>query len=152
MQHTAHVQTKRSRGRFEFCLNDERRTTALSISSSNVDMATNANLSEPSDSEKSSLSDCNLSSQSSNRSLRVAEKERRKNEAEDPFVLALKYFSDGRIQTYAACCAASLLPWSGFRSFASFNMSSAFLLSYLLTENPSNKRPRTSKQPQLKLK
>lgn len=106
MEHTAHVQTKRSRGVFEFCLNDERRTTAQPISPSNVDMATNANLSEPSDSEQSSLNDCNHSSQSSNRSLRVAEKERRKNEAEDPFVLALKYFSDGRIQTCAACCAA----------------------------------------------
>uniref|UniRef100_A0A674NUR3 Centromere protein I n=2 Tax=Takifugu rubripes TaxID=31033 RepID=A0A674NUR3_TAKRU len=94
MEHTAHVQTKRSRGGFEFCLNDERSTTTQSLSSSNVDMATNANLSEPSDSEQSSLNDGNLSSQSSNRSLRVAEKERRKNEAEDPFVLALKYFAD----------------------------------------------------------
>lgn len=47
-----------------------------------------------SDSERSSPSDQSVSSRSSNRSLRVAEKERRKNEAEDPFVLALKYFSD----------------------------------------------------------
>uniref|UniRef100_A0A3P8S9K4 Centromere protein I n=1 Tax=Amphiprion percula TaxID=161767 RepID=A0A3P8S9K4_AMPPE len=47
-----------------------------------------------SDSERSSPNDQSVSSRSSNRSLRVAEKERRKNEAEDPFVLALKYFSD----------------------------------------------------------
>ncbi|XP_037531440.1 centromere protein I [Nematolebias whitei] len=46
-----------------------------------------------SDSDRSSSSDQSGSSRSSNRSLRVAEKERRKNEAEDPFVLALKYFS-----------------------------------------------------------
>ncbi|XP_069550259.1 centromere protein I [Brachyistius frenatus] len=39
------------------------------------------------------LSD-SVSSRSSNKSLRVAENERRKNEAEDPFVLALKYFSE----------------------------------------------------------
>lgn len=64
---------------------------------SNVEMATNANLPEPSDSEQSSLNGHNLSNRSSNKSLRVAEKERRKNEAEDPFTLALKYFSDGKI-------------------------------------------------------
>lgn len=65
-------------------------------------MATNANISEPSDSEQSSLNDHNLSNRSSNKSLRLAEKERRKNEAEDRFTLALKYFSDGKIQKYAA--------------------------------------------------
>ncbi|XP_022057474.1 centromere protein I [Acanthochromis polyacanthus] len=54
-------------------------------------MAASINLS---DSERSSPNDQSVSSRSSNRSLRVAEKERRKNEAEDPFVLALKYFSD----------------------------------------------------------
>ncbi|KAM9741676.1 centromere protein I isoform 1-T1 [Menidia menidia] len=48
----------------------------------------------PSDLDQSSQSGHSVSSRSSNRSLRVAEKERRKNEAEDPFVLALKYFSD----------------------------------------------------------
>ena len=48
------------------------------------------------DLDQSSQSDESVSSRSSNRSLRVAEKERRKNEAEDPFVLALKYFSDGK--------------------------------------------------------
>uniref|UniRef100_A0A8C2WKQ5 Centromere protein I n=1 Tax=Cyclopterus lumpus TaxID=8103 RepID=A0A8C2WKQ5_CYCLU len=44
--------------------------------------------------DPSSSSDQSVSSRSNNRSLRVAEKERKKNEAEDPFVLALKYFSD----------------------------------------------------------
>ncbi|GAA6223029.1 centromere protein I isoform X1 [Lates japonicus] len=57
-------------------------------------MAAKQNLSEPSDSDSSSLTDQSVSGRSGNRSLRVAEKERRKNEAEDPFVLALKYFSD----------------------------------------------------------
>ncbi len=66
------------------------------VSFSNVEMAAKLNLSGPSDSETSSLGDQSVSSRSSNRSLRVAEKERRKNEAEDPFVLALKYFTDGR--------------------------------------------------------
>lgn len=75
---------------------------------SNVEMATNANISEPSDSEQSSLNDHNLSNRSSNKSLRVAEKERRrKNEAEERFTLALKYFSDGKIQKYPAYYLAS---------------------------------------------
>ena len=44
-----------------------------------------------------SSSEGNLSvSGRSNGSLRVAEKKRRKNEAEDPLLLALKYFSEGR--------------------------------------------------------
>ncbi|KAM6924282.1 centromere protein I [Xenentodon cancila] len=47
-----------------------------------------------SDSDRSSVGDQPESRLSSNRSLRVAEKERKKNEAEDPFVLALKYFTD----------------------------------------------------------
>lgn len=59
-------------------------------------MAAQLNLSGPSDSDTSSVNDQSVSSRSINRSLRVAEKERRKNEAGDPFVLALKYFSDGR--------------------------------------------------------
>lgn len=59
-------------------------------------MAAKLNLSESSDVDPSSLNDQSVSSRSSNRSLRVAEKERRKIEAEDPFVLALKYFCDGR--------------------------------------------------------
>ncbi|KAM4732691.1 centromere protein I isoform 2-T2 [Anableps anableps] len=54
-------------------------------------MATLLNLS---DSNRSVLSDQSVSSRISNRSLRIAEKERRKNEADDPFVLALKYFSE----------------------------------------------------------
>lgn len=66
------------------------------IGFSNVEMAAKLSLSGHSDPDTSSLNDQSLSSRSSNRSLRVAEKERRKNEAEDPFVLALKYFSDGR--------------------------------------------------------
>lgn len=48
-----------------------------------------------SDSDRSVLSDQSVSSRTSARSLRVAEKERKKNEAEDPFVSALKYFSEG---------------------------------------------------------
>uniref|UniRef100_A0A667ZGK9 Centromere protein I n=1 Tax=Myripristis murdjan TaxID=586833 RepID=A0A667ZGK9_9TELE len=57
-------------------------------------MATSQNSSGPPDLDSSSPSDQSACSRSSNRSLRVAEIERRKNEAEDPFVLALKYFSD----------------------------------------------------------
>ncbi|XP_030000546.1 centromere protein I [Sphaeramia orbicularis] len=57
-------------------------------------MAAKLSLSGPSDSDTSSPSDQSVSGRSVNRSLRIAEKERRKNEAEDPFVLALKYFSD----------------------------------------------------------
>ncbi|KAM7000051.1 centromere protein I [Tautogolabrus adspersus] len=57
-------------------------------------MAAKLNLSGQPDSETSSLNDQTVSSRSSNRSVRVAEKERRKIEAEDPFVLALKYFTD----------------------------------------------------------
>uniref|UniRef100_A0A8C5H401 Centromere protein I n=1 Tax=Gouania willdenowi TaxID=441366 RepID=A0A8C5H401_GOUWI len=45
-------------------------------------------------SDRSCLGEQSVSSQSGNRSVRVAEKERRKNEAEDSFVLALKYFTD----------------------------------------------------------
>ncbi|XP_056133332.1 centromere protein I [Lampris incognitus] len=49
------------------------------------------NQTEPEDSSSASeKSDCN---RSINRSVRLAQIERRKNEAEDPFVLALKYFS-----------------------------------------------------------
>lgn len=44
--------------------------------------------------DRSTSSDQSVSSRSGSRSLRVAEKKRRKNEAEDPFVAALKYFSD----------------------------------------------------------
>uniref|UniRef100_A0A8D3AR86 Centromere protein I n=1 Tax=Scophthalmus maximus TaxID=52904 RepID=A0A8D3AR86_SCOMX len=58
-------------------------------------MAAKKNLLGPTDSDSSSVSDQSASNRSVNRSLRVAEKERRKNEAEDPLVLALKYFSDG---------------------------------------------------------
>ncbi|XP_068596642.1 centromere protein I [Brachionichthys hirsutus] len=47
-----------------------------------------------SDSDASGLDNQSESGRSSNRSLRVAEQERKKSEAEDPFVLALKYFSD----------------------------------------------------------
>ncbi|CAJ1058861.1 centromere protein I isoform X2 [Xyrichtys novacula] len=57
-------------------------------------MAASFNRSGPSDLETSSVNDQSVSSRSSNRSVRVAEKERRKNEAEDPVVLALKYFND----------------------------------------------------------
>uniref|UniRef100_A0A8C7ZRN7 Centromere protein I n=1 Tax=Oryzias sinensis TaxID=183150 RepID=A0A8C7ZRN7_9TELE len=47
-----------------------------------------------SDSDRSSSSDQSVPSRSNNRSLRIAEKERKKNEAEDSFVLALRYFSE----------------------------------------------------------
>ncbi len=74
----------------------ETEQSAVFLSFSNAEMAATPNLSGPSDPDSSSLNEQSVSSRSSNRSLRVAEKERRKNEAEDPFVLALKYFSDGR--------------------------------------------------------
>uniref|UniRef100_A0A3B3DLR7 Centromere protein I n=1 Tax=Oryzias melastigma TaxID=30732 RepID=A0A3B3DLR7_ORYME len=54
-------------------------------------MADTLNLS---DSDRSSSSDQSVTNRSNNRSLRIAEKERRKNEAEDSFVLAVKYFSE----------------------------------------------------------
>ncbi|XP_026187065.1 centromere protein I [Mastacembelus armatus] len=57
-------------------------------------MATGLNVTGPLISDPSFPSDQSVSSRSINKSLRVAEKERRKLEAEDPFVLALKYFSD----------------------------------------------------------
>lgn len=56
-------------------------------------MATQLNLSEPSDSDQSSASDQSVSSRSSSR---VAEKKKGKSEAEEPFVLSIKYFSKGR--------------------------------------------------------
>ncbi|XP_034454492.1 centromere protein I [Hippoglossus hippoglossus] len=56
-------------------------------------MAAKQNASGSSDSDQSSLTE-QQTSRSFNRSVRVAEKERRKTEAEDPFVPALKYFSD----------------------------------------------------------
>uniref|UniRef100_A0A674BGX5 Centromere protein I n=1 Tax=Salmo trutta TaxID=8032 RepID=A0A674BGX5_SALTR len=46
------------------------------------------------DVDSSFESQLSVSSRTSNRSLRVAEKERRKNQIGDPFVLALKYFSE----------------------------------------------------------
>lgn len=58
-------------------------------------MAANLDVSGPPDSDSSTSNDQSVFSRSINRSLRVAEKERRKNEAEDPFVPALKYFSEG---------------------------------------------------------
>lgn len=62
-------------------------------------MSTNASVSAQSDLDSTSVNDLSVSSRSSVRSLRVAEKERRKNEAEDPFVRALKYFSDVKAGT-----------------------------------------------------
>lgn len=55
-------------------------------------MAKKLNLSEASD--QSSLNDQSLSNRSINRSLRLAEKERRKKTAEDFFALTLKYFAE----------------------------------------------------------
>ncbi|KAM3613106.1 uncharacterized protein V6R79_020444 [Siganus canaliculatus] len=57
-------------------------------------MAAKLNVTGTPDSDQSSVHDQSSSSRSSNRSLRVAEKERRKNQAEDPFIVALKYFSE----------------------------------------------------------
>ncbi|KAK2904326.1 centromere protein I isoform X2 [Channa argus] len=57
-------------------------------------MAETLNLSSPPDSDSSSISDQSVSSRIGNRSLRVAKKEKQKLEAVDPFVSALKYFSD----------------------------------------------------------
>uniref|UniRef100_A0A8C7F7W2 Centromere protein I n=1 Tax=Oncorhynchus kisutch TaxID=8019 RepID=A0A8C7F7W2_ONCKI len=91
---SAHAQNKRSRARFEFCLNEfvpEENT--IHICFRYVAMAKAANLSR-SDLDSSSGSDLSVSSRTSNRSLRVVEKERRRNEAGDPFLLALKYFSE----------------------------------------------------------
>ncbi|CAL9707096.1 unnamed protein product [Knipowitschia caucasica] len=56
-------------------------------------MAARLNASEASDSDQSSPGDQSSSTRSRNRSLRLAEKERRKNEA-DSFSLALKYFTE----------------------------------------------------------
>lgn len=61
---------------------------------SNVEMAAKLNLSVASDSDHSPSSDQSSLNRSINRSLRIAEKEKRKNEAEDSFVLALKYFAE----------------------------------------------------------
>lgn len=92
------VRRRRANGRAEdlFGLNGRRQCIAVFLTFSNVEMAANFNLPGQSDSDSPSLNDQSLFSRSGNRSLRVAEKERRKNEAEDPFVLALKYFSEGR--------------------------------------------------------
>lgn len=67
---------------------------------SNVEMAAKLNLSaaSASDSDQSSPSDQSLSNRSINRSLRLAEKERRRK-AEDSFGLALKYFSEVKVGT-----------------------------------------------------
>ncbi|KAM3867015.1 centromere protein I [Diretmus argenteus] len=56
-------------------------------------MATTPDQSGTAELDSSTSSEQSVSSRSSNRSLRVAEIERRKIEAEDPFVPALKYFS-----------------------------------------------------------
>lgn len=73
---------------------EESKTVFLSFS--DVEMAAKLNRTGPSESETSSLHDQSVSSRSINRSLRVAEKEKRKNEAEDPLVVALRYFRDGK--------------------------------------------------------
>lgn len=70
-------------------------------------MATNVNISESSYSERSTLSEHDLSNRSGNKSLRIAEKKKRKTAAEDSFTLALKYFSEGKVQKYAAYYLAS---------------------------------------------
>ncbi|XP_074530328.1 centromere protein I isoform X2 [Halichoeres trimaculatus] len=101
MDHTAQAQGKRSRGGFEFCLNGRETEESKTVFScfSYVEMAAKANRLGHSDLETSSVNDQTVSSRSSNRSLRVAEKEKRKNEAEDPLVVALKYFTDVEVGT-----------------------------------------------------
>lgn len=64
-------------------------------------MAKTSNLSR-SELVSSSESDLSVSSRTSNRSLRVEEKERRKNDEADPFLPALKYFSEGRLASMLA--------------------------------------------------
>ncbi|KAJ8015722.1 hypothetical protein DPEC_G00029090 [Dallia pectoralis] len=54
-----------------------------------------------SDLDVTSDSDLSVSSRASNRSLRIAEKEKRNTECEDPFVLALKYFTE--VKTAITC-------------------------------------------------
>lgn len=94
--HSAQAHSKRSRG-FEFCLNGLGRSeNTVFVNFSNVEMAETLCLS---DSDRSSSSDQSVPSRSNNRSLRIAEKERKKNEAEDSFVLALRYFSEGKCRT-----------------------------------------------------
>uniref|UniRef100_A0A8C7ZN74 Centromere protein I n=1 Tax=Oryzias sinensis TaxID=183150 RepID=A0A8C7ZN74_9TELE len=66
-----------------------------------------------SDSDRSSSSDQSVPSRSNNRSLRIAEKERKKNEAEDSFVLALRYFSEGSspcVRVLKCLIPASVVP------------------------------------------
>lgn len=62
-------------------------------------MAAKVNSPGASDSEQSCSSEQSLLSRSVNRSLRLAEKERRKNEGEDSFGLALKYFTEVKVGT-----------------------------------------------------
>uniref|UniRef100_A0A8C7P9R1 Centromere protein I n=1 Tax=Oncorhynchus mykiss TaxID=8022 RepID=A0A8C7P9R1_ONCMY len=59
------------------------------------------------DLDSSFESQLSVSSRTSNRSLRVAEKERRKNQIGDPFVLALKYFSE--VEAGTACAGNDVL-------------------------------------------
>ncbi|XP_035619450.1 centromere protein I isoform X3 [Oncorhynchus keta] len=64
-------------------------------------MAKSSNLTRT-DLDSSFESQLSVSSRTSNRSLRVAETERRKNQTGDPFVLALKYFSEVKAGTPCA--------------------------------------------------
>ena len=82
-------------------------------------MAAQLNVSEQSDADQTSLSDQSLLNRSV-RSLRIAEKKRKKKEV-DPFGLALKYFSDGRFRLKLIAdrhqMVALLLPTAGGRGF-----------------------------------
>ena len=51
----------------------------------------------------SSNSDASISQTMYRRSLRIAEMQRRKKEADDPFVVALKYFSNGELLGHNGC-------------------------------------------------
>lgn len=93
------LRTRRINGRGRFKFGFEWRETEdrrMFTCFGDEEMAANASLSGQSHVDSTSLNDQSVFNRSHNRSLRVAEKERRKNEAEDPFVLAWKYFSDGQ--------------------------------------------------------
>ncbi|XP_077465644.1 centromere protein I [Stigmatopora argus] len=62
-------------------------------------MAANLYMSDSSDSNKSSSNDKSLPDRSLNRSQRLAEQERRRKDADNPLVVAVKYFSDVKAGT-----------------------------------------------------
>lgn len=79
---------------------------------SNEEMAANASFSGQSHLDSTSLNDQSLSNRSINRSTRVVEMVRRKNEADEPFVQAWKYFSDGQSAPFPHTYSTILLEWT----------------------------------------